>query len=338
MLFILFGSTVEMGKKSRLFFEEHGFELIQKFNYIPGDPVVQARFDRRKQSSREEVENCDFVYENNGMLIGFNKEQIIDSVRGRKNCLLTLSSDTIEFIRQIKAAYGGYVTIVGVYIDQLQLKKMFEAIPDLTREELEARLKTGEMVKKIMLEERKLFDEIVIYGGEDSLFDFQGLYSQYEWMIEKASRKEKELNDKTYVEMPYSDGVTTVAEADSLFEDKVTFVLDSPQYGRRLGLFAAGGQAIIAPYITQELIANLQGAALQYLNLNRPQYTLAQAKLLEDYLTSDADARYVQTKLLDYVNISVSLENKNYVGTVSVSIPEPTALWRLKGILTQEAL
>lgn len=204
MLFILFGSTVEMGKKSRLFFEEHGFELIQKFNYIPGDPVVQARFDRRKQSSREEVENCDFVYENNGMLIGFNKEQIIDSVRGRKNCLLTLSSDTIEFIRQIKAAYGGYVTIVGVYIDQLQLKKMFEAIPDLTREELEARLKTGEMVKKIMLEERKLFDEIVIYGGEDSLFDFQGLHSQYEWMIEKASRKEKELNDKTYVEMPYS--------------------------------------------------------------------------------------------------------------------------------------
>lgn len=141
-----------------------------------------------------------------------------------------------------------------------------------------------------------------------------------------------------YVEMPYSDGVTTVAAADSLFEDKVTFVLDSPQYGRRLGLFAAGGQAIIAPYITQELIANLQGAALQYLNLNRPQYTLAQAKLLEDYLTSDADARYVQTKLLDYVNISVSLENKNYVGTVSVSIPEPTALWRLKGILTQEAL
>lgn len=84
MLFILFGSTVEMGKKSRLFFEEHGFELIQKFNYIPGDPVVQARFDRRKQSSREEVENCDFVYENNGMLIGFNKEQIIDSVRGKK--------------------------------------------------------------------------------------------------------------------------------------------------------------------------------------------------------------------------------------------------------------
>lgn len=141
-----------------------------------------------------------------------------------------------------------------------------------------------------------------------------------------------------YIDMPYSDGVTTVDEADSLFEDKVTFVLDSPQYGRHLGLFAAGGQAIIAPYITQELIANLQGAALQYLNLNRPQYTLTQAKLLEDYLTSDADARYVQTKLLDYARVNVSLAGKNYEGTVSVSIPEPTALWRLKGILTQEAL
>lgn len=141
-----------------------------------------------------------------------------------------------------------------------------------------------------------------------------------------------------YVEMPYSDGVTTLAEADSLFEDKATFVLDSAQYSRRLGLFAAGGKAIIAPYVTQELKINLQGDALAYLNLNRPQYTLTQAKLLEDYLTSKAQARYVQTKLLDYVNIQIRLEGKNYVGTVSVSIPEPTALWRLKGILTQEAL
>lgn len=143
-------------------------------------------------------------------------------------------------------------------------------------------------------------------------------------------------DNKQYLEMPKDDGITDITTAESLYQDGISFVLTSAQYGPRLAFFACGGQAIIAPYVTKELMANLQGAALQYLNLNRPKYTLVQAKLLEDYLMSDAITRYVPDTLA-YVNVEITLTKNNYEGTVSVTIPEPSALWKLKGILTQEA-
>lgn len=146
-------------------------------------------------------------------------------------------------------------------------------------------------------------------------------------------------NNQQYIQLPKDDGINDTGTADALFDGRVSFALTSEeQYGPRLAFFAAGGQAIIAPYIAEELKINLQGDALQYLNLNRPQYTLTQAKLLEDYLNTRMNALYVQTGLLTYVNVTITLARQNYVAEIDVRIPEPSALWRLKGVLTQEAL
>lgn len=204
MLIILFGSTVKMGRYSRRYFIDNGYELIQKYNYIPDDFALPARFGKRREATKAAVLECDFIYENNGMLVGFNKEQIIDAVRGRRNCLITTSSNTIDFIRQIKAAYGDYVTVIGTYIDDRSLKSMFEALPDVTDEELKRRIDTGKQIKKLLLEDRKLFDYIVMYGGEESAFDYSSLKIQYDYILERVSRLEKELNDRMYVEMPYA--------------------------------------------------------------------------------------------------------------------------------------
>lgn len=144
-------------------------------------------------------------------------------------------------------------------------------------------------------------------------------------------------NNNQYISLPKDDGITNLAVAKSLFEDRISFALTSEDYGPRLAFFGVGGQAIIAPYVTEELMNNLQAAALRYLNLNRPQYTLVQAKLLEKALNKDAQTRYVDTGLLTYARVEITLVKSNYEGTVSVSIPEPSALWRLVGILTQEA-
>lgn len=146
-------------------------------------------------------------------------------------------------------------------------------------------------------------------------------------------------NNQQYIQLPKDDGINDTGTADALFEDRVSFALTSQdQYGPRLAFFAAGGQAIIAPYVTEELKINAQGWALQYLNLNRPQYTLVQAKLLEDFLNTKAAAQYVATGLLTYVHFTITLTQQNYVADIDVRIPEPSALWRLKGVLTQEAL
>lgn len=206
MLVILFGSTVEMGKWSRQYFIDNDFELIPKYNYIPDDFALPARFGKRSETTKEAVLKCDFIYENNGMLVGFNKEQIIDAVRGRKKCLITTSSNTIDFIRQIKAAYGEYVTVIGTYIDDRTLRDMFEALPGVTNEELRRRIETGVQIKKSILADRKLFDYIVMYGGEESPFNYESLKVQFDFMMACAEHREKELNDKMYVEMPYSGG------------------------------------------------------------------------------------------------------------------------------------
>lgn len=162
--------------------------------------------------------------------------------------------------------------------------------------------------------------------GANMFYAFGALLSASSW------------DNQQYIPAPKDDGVTDLADAETMFADRVSFVLTDPdQYGSRVAFFVAGRQAIVAPYVTQELMLNLQGAALQYLNLNRPQYTVTQAKLLEDYLQSDAAARYVDTKLLDYVTVTITLTERNYEGDVDVSIPEPTAFWRLLGTLTQEA-
>lgn len=50
---------------------------------MPEGFLLRERFGKRNTSTKATVLKCDFVYENNGMLVGFNKEQILDAVRGK---------------------------------------------------------------------------------------------------------------------------------------------------------------------------------------------------------------------------------------------------------------
>lgn len=223
MLFILFGSTAEMGLKSREYFKSVGFELIEKFNYMPDGFPLRERFGKRNIVPKSTVLKCDFVYENNGMLVGFNKEQILDAVRGNRKCLLTTSSETIDFIKLIKAAYGEYITVIGAYTDESTLRTIFSELPDVTPDELETRISTSHLIKQQILDNYDLFDEIVIYGGEDSLFNYRSMYMQYNSMIAKAEIKEKKLNDKNYVEMPYSGSDEYVFVSYSHSDKEIVF-------------------------------------------------------------------------------------------------------------------
>lgn len=204
MLFILFGPTAKMGHDTRNYFKERGFEIIEKLNYIPEGNIMVTRHGTRTCVSKEEVEMCDFKYQNNGISVGFNKTQILDAVRGKKNCLLSLSSYTMDFIQQIKVAYGGYVTVIYTYIDQHTLTELTTAFDDITPEEIESRLTTGKYIKELYLKHQSVFDEVLIYGGENSQFDTESLYRQVDRMIERAEQRERQLNDRNYVELPYS--------------------------------------------------------------------------------------------------------------------------------------
>jgi len=141
--------------------------------------------------------------------------------------------------------------------------------------------------------------------------------------------------NQQYVSMPEDDGINNVGDADSLFDDKISFVLTDQEFGKRLALFACGGKAIVAPYILANLSLDLQSKALQFVSGNMPSFTIKNASLIEDELKKVIQG-YVDRGWLVSGTVAVTLgDNDNFVATANMDIPEPTALWRILGEMRQ---
>lgn len=133
--------------------------------------------------------------------------------------------------------------------------------------------------------------------------------------------------NQQYIEMPFADGVTLLGDANNLFDDRISFVIEDAQYAKRLGFFVCGGQAIVAPYILKNLVIEMQGTALNYLATNNPQYTPTQASLIEDELQKVID-EYKLRQWLESGNVDIKLEQSNFVASGYITVSEPSALWR----------
>lgn len=142
--------------------------------------------------------------------------------------------------------------------------------------------------------------------------------------------------NQQYITMPVDDGIDTLGEAVSLFDDKISFVLNDDEFGKRLALFAVGGKAIVAPYILKNLRVDLQSSALSWISGNQPQYTIKEATLLETRLQQDViNENYIETKLITDGTVSISLVNDNFVATGAVNVAEPKGLWRVETEMRQ---
>ena len=188
--------------KSFDYFTEQGFEVIKKSVYTP-EGVNWHNRSFKYQVNEDAINHFDFTYLNHDRLIGFNKQDIFEAVRGKKNCILTISTENLEFIEEIKTAYGKYVTVIFIYVEEGCLEKIYSAYEGITEDEFQKRIDLGHKIKKIYLEHISLFDEVVIFDERDGFFDFDAMYKQYDYIIKKAKKIEKALNDRTYVEMPY---------------------------------------------------------------------------------------------------------------------------------------
>jgi hypothetical protein len=129
--------------------------------------------------------------------------------------------------------------------------------------------------------------------------------------------------------MPVADDVANLGDAEALYDDRINFVMDDTEFGARLGLFVAGGKAIVAPYIKRNIQIDLQSEALSYISANQPGYTLTHAALLEDELQKVIDTSYIDTGLIEDGTVEVTLEESNFVASGNINIAEPGAMWRL---------
>jgi hypothetical protein len=140
--------------------------------------------------------------------------------------------------------------------------------------------------------------------------------------------------NQQYITMPVADDVATLGAANALFDDKISFVINDSEFGKRLGLFAAGLKAITAPYITRNLEIDLQSRALSYISGNQPGYTKTQAALLEDELQKVV-AGYIERQWIEAGVVEIKLEQENFVASGYINISEPKALWRIFGEIRQ---
>ncbi len=134
--------------------------------------------------------------------------------------------------------------------------------------------------------------------------------------------------NQQYITMPLADDVATLGDAQNLFDSKISFVISDDEFSNRLALFAAGGEAIVAPYIKRNLQIDMQSAALAYIAGNEPAYTKTQAALLEDELQKVV-VSYIDRGWLTAGVVTVELIEDNFVASGNINIAEPKALWRI---------
>jgi hypothetical protein len=133
--------------------------------------------------------------------------------------------------------------------------------------------------------------------------------------------------NKQYLSLPFPSTVTTVGQADDLFNSRISFAITSPQYGNRLSFF--GNQdAIIAPYVLKEIELLIQSRSVQYISLNNPTYTITEAALLQNDLQKVIDP-YIENGTINSGNVLITLENDNFVASGKITIEKPRALWRV---------
>jgi len=201
MLFVLYGAIAEMGLKSREYFKNSGFQIVEKYNYAVA-PMLTTKYGTRHYVSEDVfLGNTDslFRYEVGGIRVGFNQQQISDAVCDKVNSLLTLSTKDIAFLSEIKHVYSDKVCLLYAYLDDATLKSIIAGLDDITDEEARVRYETGCYVKESYLQYQHIFDHVVIYGGENSTFNYQSLYRQYDSIF--SSRTVEKRNETRYADV-----------------------------------------------------------------------------------------------------------------------------------------
>lgn len=203
MFIVLFGLTGIAGDVARNYLETNGFPLLKKTYYSSSvdDAAYLRECGHHVVSCKEEiVANCDYYYSTNHRTNGFNKKDFADAVQGTDSKYITFTSLDIDFLKKLKADYGNYVTIVYAYIDDITLQTVTKKYSDKGRRE---RIITSKKIKDVYINNITLFDSTIIYGGEDSAFNFKSLESQLSNIIEKAKTNEVLLNSQRKVQLPY---------------------------------------------------------------------------------------------------------------------------------------
>ncbi|MBE6959168.1 MAG: toll/interleukin-1 receptor domain-containing protein [Ruminococcaceae bacterium] len=203
MFIVLYGLTGEIGRRVRSHFDASGFKRMEKIYYSSSEEdITSISADGFSVfSTPDEIQSqCDYSYLVNNRLVGFNKKDFERAANGAEDIFTSVACSDIDFLKNLKADYGNYVTLIYVYIDDATLENVTLCYDESCRQQ---RLTTGRTLKHVYVDNPNLFDNIVLYGGEDSVFNEKNLLLQLDGIIERARSIEVKLNSQRKVALPY---------------------------------------------------------------------------------------------------------------------------------------
>ncbi|MDR3112933.1 MAG: hypothetical protein LBU09_00975 [Endomicrobium sp.] len=161
------------------------------------------------------------------------------------------------------------------------------------------------------------------YSDEANMFyAFGKLLSQVSWT---NLQYETLLND---------DEIIDASTAESLFNARASFSLKDAAQANRLSFFVQGGEAIIAPYVLKEIELRLQDETVNWIALNKPNYDEADCSILAQYLTEKVLSPYIAARTIASGRVQITTQGgQNFIANGTISIPKPTALWRVQANL-----
>ncbi len=203
MFIVLYGLTGKIGQSVRRHFSDNGFKRMEKLYYSCNEYDVRSVITDGFSivSTPEELKRqCDYSYRVNDRLVGFNKKTFDNAANGAEDMFTSVTCSDIDFLKNLKADYGNYVTLIYVYLDDATLENTMLHYEESQREQ---RLATGRMLKHVYINNPNLFDSIALYGGENSIFNEKNLFLQLDGIVERARSIEVKLNSQRKVALPY---------------------------------------------------------------------------------------------------------------------------------------
>lgn len=154
------------------------------------------------------------------------------------------------------------------------------------------------------------------------IFSFASLLSANAW------------RNQQYIPINPENGnpVITLGQAESLFDDRISFYIQDAEQGTRLGFFVAGGQSITDPYIDQEIQVVIQSEMLNYLAATQPMNIETNRRQLEQ-IGNTILGQYTDRGLLDPSGVNlctIRTSNEAFIVNGEITTTNSEALWRVR--------
>lgn len=158
---------------------------------------------------------------------------------------------------------------------------------------------------------------------------YAGAYEQFGYFLTQVYWR----NNQYYVldgDNPAST-ITTLGEADSLFEKRISFYLNGSD-GPTLGFFGCGGEAITKTYLNKLIQLETQEAITSYIQVNEPNDTAVQRINIEEAAMAVIEKYegypyfYLDADKNNYIHILKSDDMYFVDGEAEIKIADP--IWR----------